>query len=99
MVLVSPDSQFASMRRNNGYVPEHRLVMAKHLERPLLKWEQVHHINENKWDNRIKNLIIVTREQHKSLIYYLATLWLKEHPDIAEEISRNFIRGKENEIN
>lgn len=94
MVLVLPDSQFASMRRNNGYVPEHRLVMAKYLERPLLKWEQVHHINEDKLDNRIENLMIVTKEQHKNLIYYLATLWLEEHSDIAGKISRNFVKGE-----
>ena len=58
-VWISPYDKLFCMANNDGYVMEHRLVMAQHLGRPLRKDEYVHHINGDKQDNRLNNLQLV----------------------------------------
>ena len=55
-VRIYSDSPFYAMRGTNGYVAEHRLVMAQHIGRCLSSDETVHHINSDSKDNRIENL-------------------------------------------
>jgi hypothetical protein len=55
-IKVYPNDFYHSMATKDGYVPEHRLVMAKHLGRCLQLWERVHHKNGDRDDNRLENL-------------------------------------------
>ncbi len=64
-VWVPDNDPFVSMRFSQKYVFEHRLIMARHLGRCLNKEEWVHHINGIRTDNRLENLMIVSKREHE----------------------------------
>lgn len=59
-------AEYLPMARKDGYVMEHRLLVAQAIGRCLLRSEVVHHINHDATDNRIENLeLFASNQDHK----------------------------------
>jgi len=70
---ISYDGYIVISRTKDGkkQVKEHRYIMEQHLGRIILPKEIVHHINENKLDNRLENLQLVSRSEHNKIHKFL----------------------------
>lgn len=51
----------------NGYVLEHRYKISNKLKRKLKSSEIIHHIDANRTNNKLNNLLILTRIEHAKL--------------------------------
>lgn len=80
ILVYAPNNKRSNV---NGYIYEHLLIMEKYLGRPVRKEEAVHHIDENKSNNNINNLILFPTKGshtafHHNIRKYKAIKELKE---------------------
>lgn len=66
LIRLYPDDFFYPMANKRGFVLEHRLVVAKALNRCLLPWETIHHKEGYaKDDNRYPEVLELLPNRHK----------------------------------
>jgi hypothetical protein len=59
-------------RKNNRWIRQHRLVMARAIGRPLSRSETVHHINGERHNNQLENLQLRSGHHGQGAIAYCA---------------------------
>lgn len=78
-VRIYPDDFFYSMANKAGYVREHRLVVAKALNRCLLPWEIVHHKEGySKDDNRYPQTLELISAQKYHFVDSKVKMYIKQ---------------------
>jgi predicted nucleic acid-binding Zn ribbon protein len=59
--------RYKRKRTADGHRNLHRVLMEEHLGRRLRDDEHVHHLNEDKLDNRLENLVVLSQREHQLL--------------------------------
>ena len=71
-VIYFPNHPSAMKSNNwNGFIYEHIVKAERMLGRSLTKKEYVHHLNSNRLDNRVENLLVLECSQHTKLHSWL----------------------------
>ena len=66
-VAITQDNKHLTNIKRGNEEMEHRLVVAASIGRPLKRNEWVHHINRDTTDNRLSNLMLVDKDNHRRI--------------------------------
>lgn len=67
-LVLLPNHPRAMKSRNwKGYVYEHIVIAEESIKRPMKDNEVVHHLNGDRGDNRVRNLLVLDKSQHGRL--------------------------------
>ena len=64
-------NKYKAKKINGKKVDEHRLVMENHIGRKLFPTEVVHHIDRDKSNNKINNLMLFPTKKAHTRFHYL----------------------------
>ncbi len=65
-ILIKAPSEWTGKKYRDRYIYEHHYVYWKHTGICINENQIIHHLNENKHDNRFDNLELQTRKGHAS---------------------------------
>lgn len=84
--MVTRNGYVNVVTEDGRYIGEHRAVMESHLGRPLEPFENVHHLNGDREDNRLDNLELWFKPQPAGQrVDQLLDYIIKHHRDEIEK--------------
>lgn len=87
--MIDKDGYIEVILASSVKIKEHRLIMEKFLKRKLEANEHVHHLDENKTNNVLTNLIVITPANHNTLHAAIKRKDIEVLERIAETLSKH----------